>query len=143
MLTTWVWSMLGWIKANGFGSYGALGALLGTGFCRPKTWSEVGFRVLIGFVVSLVLTPLIAPLAAGVIEQGVSKSAAQPWKDTPAPVGILIGLMAYWLLPAVIAIAKNTRRKAEEQDVSLFDLVPPEKESRWWEKDKDKSEGTW
>jgi len=133
-----------WLKTNGFGTFGALGALLGHASYPARSLGEFLTRVVIGFTVSFALTPLISPLVAGIIEQSVGKAAAQPWRDYPAPLGIVIGMVAYWAVPAIIAIARNTHRKTEDESITFFDLSPPKKESKWWERDsKDKSEGTW
>lgn len=117
-----------WLKVNGYGSFGVLGALIGGLSFPAKSWSEMFSRVLLGFVVSITLTPLVAPVAAGLIEQWVSREAAGPWRDTPAPLGIVIGLLAYWIVAALIALARNTHRSVETEETTLFDLQPSEPE---------------
>lgn len=115
-----------WLKVNGFGSFGALGALIGGVSVPAKSWGEMASRVLMGFLVSITLTPLVAPVCAGLIEKWVSRDAAAPWRDTPAPIGILIGLVAYWLVAALVAVARNTQRSAEVDETTFFDLRPSE-----------------
>lgn len=135
-----------WMRVNGFGSFALLGALFGH-ICYPAdTFAQFFNRAIIGFFLSVALTPLLSPLVAGLIEISVNESAAKPWREYPAPLGILIGMMGYWIVSAIVSIARNTHRRAEEEDIDLFDFIETKQEPTIdWDVncDDDKNTGKW
>lgn len=110
------------VRINGYGVYGGLGAAMGCVVLPPKTFREAVVRVLCGVVFSFTLTPLAGPLLGGIVEKNVGARAAEGLYDAPAGVGILVGMLSYFVATFAMSVARHTTRDVIKYETTLHDI---------------------
>lgn len=95
---------------------------MGCAVLPPKTFREAFVRILCGVVFSFTLTPLAGPLLGGIVEKNVGPRAAEGLYDAPAGVGILVGMLSYFVATFAMSVARHTTRDAVKNETTLHDI---------------------
>lgn len=109
-------------RINGYGVYGLIGAGLGCAVQPPPSFREFFVRMSCGFIFSFTLTPLSGPLLGGIVEQNLGPRAAEHLYDSPPGIGILVGMLSYFLASFVLSVAKHSKEDVEKNRTTFHDV---------------------